>query len=447
MRKMFAIFMCKLANFMSKLLVRKEGSVIGGYIALKIYPNIIKEIVLPKQIIGVTGSSGKSSTVELIAHILKNCNKRVFYNKAGSNALNGITSLILNNCSLSGKVKKDVLLMELDERYLKEIFANFKPDYLIITNITRDQPPRNAHPEFIYNEIKKVITKDIHLILNADDPLVKKFGIKHQGKVTYYGVDKSKFSEKSTLHNIDNAYCPICNTKLVYKFYHYGHLGNYYCPKCDFKRDDIDYKAHNIDLKNKIMYINKEKILLPSNFFYSVYYTTAVYTLVNILNMPKDKILYALNENQLLPKRLNIYSLNNRKWQMLASKNENNLSYKQSIDYIINEPGKKTVLLGFENSSRRYKENDISWLWDIDFEELNNKNIDKIVIIGRFKYDILTRLEYTGISRNKFILVNEIEDVISILKEKTKGTIYSMVCFDMEIILKSLLKKEVKYEN
>ena len=62
------------------------------------------------------------------------------------------------------------------------------------------------------------------------------------------------------------------------------------------------------------------------------------------------------------------------------AKNENNLSYKQSIDYIINTPGKKTIVLGFENSSRRYKENDISWIWDIDFEILNNKNISKILL-------------------------------------------------------------------
>lgn len=447
MRRLFAIFMCQLANFMSKLLLRNEGSVIGGYIALKIYPDILKTITLPKLIIGVTGSSGKSSSVELIAHIFKNNNKKVIYNKSGSNAINGITSLVLNNSTLFGEVKKDVLLMELDERYLKEIFSHFKPNYLIITNITRDQPPRNAHPEFIYEEIKKVLTKDIHLILNADDPLVKRFGVEHEGASTYYGVEKNQFSEKSSLHNIDNAYCLICNSKLIYKYYHYGHLGNYYCPNCDFKRDNVDFKAHNIDLKNKTMYINKEKILLPSNFFYSVYYTTAVYALVNVLKLPKERIIYALNENQLLPKRLNIYKVNNRKWQMLASKNENNLSYKQSIDYIVNEPGKKTILLGFENSSRRYKENDISWIWDIDFEKLNDKNIDKIVIIGRFKYDILARLEYTGINKNKFILVDNIEDVINILKEKTDGTIYSMVCFDMEIILKNLLKKEVKYEN
>jgi hypothetical protein len=169
--------------------------------------------------------------------------------------------------------------------------------------------------------------------------------------------------------------------------------------------------------------------------------------MVNILNIQIEKILFAINDNAFKPKRLNIYTLNKRKWQMLVSKNENNLSYKQSIDYIVDSPGKKTIILGFENSSRRYKENDISWIWDIDFEVLNNKNIDKILIIGRFKYDMLTRLEYTGINKNKLILVEDIDKIISIINKKTKGTIYSMVCFDIEIILKDILKKEGFYEN
>ena len=130
-------------------------------------------------------------------------------------------------------------------------------------------------------------------------------------------------------------------------------------------------------------------------------------------------------------------------WQMLASKNENNLSYKQSLDFIVNEPGKKSVILGFDNSSRRYSENDISWIWDIDFEDLAHKSIDKIVLVGRFKYDMLTRMEYAGINKSKILLIEDLDnDLLPTLREKTKGNIYSCVCFDKEIELKALLKKD-----
>ena len=76
---------------------------------------------MPRMIIGITGSSGKGSTTELVAKILEENNLSVVYNKNGSNVYNAIASLILNNTSLSGVMNKDVLLMELDERYLSRL--------------------------------------------------------------------------------------------------------------------------------------------------------------------------------------------------------------------------------------------------------------------------------------------------------------------------------------
>ena len=99
-------------------------------------------------------------------------------------------------------------------------------------------------------------------------------------------------------------------------------------------------------------------------------------------------------------------------------------------------------MLGFDNSSRRYKENDISWIWDIDFEILNDSSIKNIVLIGRFCYDMLLRMEYAGINSNKLILVENMSDLASAIKEKTTGDIYSMNCFDKEIEIKKIIKEE-----
>ena len=437
-----SIIICKLANRLSRLL-KKEGTVIGGYLALKIYPNVLSKIKMPKYIVGITGSSGKGSTTELVARILRENQISVVYNKNGSNVYNAIANLILENTTLKGNMKCDCLLMELDERFMKDVIKNFKLTHLVITNITRDQPPRNAHPEFIQNIIASSIQDTTHLIINIDDPLVNAISLHHPGKVTTYGMDKNNYSKISNLKNLDGAYCPICKTKLNYEFYHYGHIGNYSCPNCSFKRTNPDYLAHNINVTKGIIYINKNKVNLPSHFLYSVYFVTAAYALTKELGLKTEQILKILNDESFIPKRLNIYNFYDRPWQMLSSKNENNLSYKQSFDFIVHEKGKKTIILGFDNSSRRYTENDISWLWDIDFEILNNKDINKILLVGRFKYDMLTRLEYTGIDKSKIILINDLnKELISTLKEKTIGNIYSCVCFDKEIELKSLLKKE-----
>ena len=84
----------------------------------------------------------------------------------------------------------------------------------------------------------------------------------------------------------------------------------------------------------------------------------------------------ALNQNKKTSKRGKVLSLDGRSLTMLETKNENNLSYYQSIRFIKNQSGKKTIILGFDNVSRRYQFNDLSWLYDINFELLKKHNKD-----------------------------------------------------------------------
>ena len=127
---------------------------------------------------------------------------------------------------------------------------------------------------------------------------------------------------------------------------------------------------------------------------------------------------------------------------MLETKNENNLSYYQSCEYIREQKGTKTVILGFENVSRRYKENDLSWLYDVNFELLNDDTIDKIFCIGRFRYDVKTRLEYARIDKNKLVLVDDLNNLLNLVETKSTGDIYTMVCFDMTAIIKKMIEEQ-----
>lgn len=438
MWKFIVILTCKFVNKVSKL-IGHEGSVIGGYYALKLDKNILKKIKLPKYVVGITGSSGKSSSTELMYNILTKNGYSTVYNKEGSNTINAITSLILNNSTLSGELKKDVLLMELDEGFMKYIFKYITPTHLMITNITRDQPPRNSHPSKIYNQIKNAIPEGTHLVLNVDDPFVNRLRVNYSGDITTYGIDKNNYSYKNNINNLDAAYCPICHSKLEYDFYHYGHIGSYHCPKNHFNRGNPDYLAKKIDVDNQLIEINNNKINLPSNFLYTVYFVTGCFALSKSIGLKDEEISKVLNSDDIKTKRLEIYDYDNRKWQMLVSKNENNLSYKQSLDYIIHQNVEKTIILGFDNSSRRYTENDISWIWDIDFEELNDPKINKIILIGKFCNDLLLRMTYAGIDKKKIILVEDISNLSEVIKKQTNGYIYSMTCFDKEIELKKII--------
>ena len=325
-------------------------------------------------------------------------------------------------------------------------------NYIIIdekNNIDKHEFKNNKYYELlkkyyvnsILNKIINSIDEKTHLIINSDDAFVNRLKYLHKGEVTTYGIGKTKYSLKEPIsNNVDAAYCPICHEKLVYKFYHYGHLGSYSCPNGDFK-NNIDIKAEKVDLEKQEMVINDNIIHLNKDVFFAVYYTLAAYSLCKVIGMEEVKIIHALNDEVLESKRLKSLKYHNREVDMLESKNENNLSYLQSLNYINNYKGKKTIILGFDNVSRRYKYNDISWLYDVDFEVLDLKNIDKILCIGRFRYDVYARLRLANIDEDKLVIVDNIKNISEDL-DKTEGTIFTMVCFDMTAVLKKIFMED-----
>ena len=173
MKLFFTILICKLLRFFGGLI--GKGSSLPGQIALKLCPDILSRISLPEYIIAVTGSNGKTSTVEMIAHILTTNGYSVAWNKEGSNQIEGVTTLILGASSLKGKVKADIVLIESDERFAQYTFKYITPTHYVITNLYRDQLTRNGHPEWVFEALSHSIYPATQLILNADDPLVSLF--------------------------------------------------------------------------------------------------------------------------------------------------------------------------------------------------------------------------------------------------------------------------------
>ena len=79
------------------------------------------------------------------------------------------------------RVNKDVLVLEVDERYTKHVLKYVIPKYYVVTNLYRDQLTRNGHPEYIYSIISQGIKEEMHLVLNTDDPcLLYTSGLKYR---------------------------------------------------------------------------------------------------------------------------------------------------------------------------------------------------------------------------------------------------------------------------
>lgn len=441
--KFISIIIGKMLILVGKLLHR--GSSLPGEFALKINKKLFKTFKLPKTVIAVTGSSGKGSISGMLAKIYRDNGYTVAHNYKGSNLSAGIATLLLENCKLNGKIKKDVLIYEIDERYAKYVFKDITPHYVVISNICRDQPPRQGHFDLVYEEIKKALKPGMHLILNGDDPYLQKFVLEDKYNVTYYGIEKNKYSYKvSPFSNLNLIYCPKCNQKLEYEFYQFENIGHYTCPNCSFGRPQIDYKATHIDYSKSEITINDRYVIhIPFNVLYCAYNTLAAFTVSAITNLDMEKVVKTISSIEGNKKIYDSYYYNDRKVTVLSNKNENSTTFNQSLLYTKRFKELKTVVIGWKEISRRYKFDDLSWLYDIDFEILNTCNVEKVLCVGIHAFDIATRLKYAGIDEKNILVFDSLNEIKDTLTKKTKGDIYAILNFDYVNPFNELLEGEI----
>lgn len=426
--KLFIILLSKFIYWLGKLV--GKGSSLPGEIALKLDPSILKKIKLPDNIIVVTGSNGKTSTSEMIYSVLKNAGFDVACNLEGSNQTAGVATMILKEANLKGEVKKDVLVIESDERYLRHTLKYFKVKYLIVTNLYRDQMTRNGNPEIIYNIIKEAIQSETKLILNADDPLSSLYGMRREN-VTYFGMNKTPLSktENNSAYN-DGKYCPNCKAPLKYDYYHFNHIGSYKCEKCGHCRKNPSYAVTNLNLETGEIVINdKYKIEMTLRSVYNAYNILATFAISKLFGVDEKTIVNTLTDYIIKNDRVQTFDLNGHNAMLLTSKHENSISYNQSLSYIVSENKPCTVVIIVDSISRKYFTSETSWLWDIDFELLNSNCVEKIVLAGKYVNDLMVRFENSNIDVKKIVAKNDLDEMMQEVKENSIGDIYVVTCF------------------
>ncbi len=432
MRKFLAIIICKLAKKVCKNFGR--GSSFPGQLALKICPDILSRVELPEKIIAVTGSNGKTSTVEMIHGIIENAGLSLAYNYEGSNQIEGVTTLVLSNCSNSGRFLKDVLLIEADERYAKYIFSYITPTYYCINNLYRDQMTRNGHPEFVLSDIEKSIHHGSTLVLNADDPLVSSLSRKFDNDVVFFGIDENDYvSDSCTSIYDDGYYCPVCKKRMVYEYRQFAHVGKYSCPSCGFHREEAAYRISQMDLKEGRITINETWPLdLAFHTVFNAYNVLASFTIASLLGIDEELIVSTLNDFLIRNGRIKRFLINDREGTLLISKHENTISYNRNLEYVVSRENDVTLLLIIDDISRKYFTSDTSWLWDISFELLNRDNVKNITVAGKYIADVAIRLEYAGIDMEKVALYKDTAEAVKYLGGNAEGELYALTCFSDE---------------
>ena len=428
MRKFLAILICRIVKVIGGLV--GKGTSMPGKFALKVCPDILARIEKPKMIIAVTGSNGKTSTVEMIAAVLKANGKTVAYNVEGSNQIEGVTTMILNSCTWSGKMKQDVLLIESDERYTKYTFRWFHPTHYVITNLYRDQLTRNGHPQWVFDAIKESVFDDTTLILNADDPTVSLFG-QNRGNVLWFGLDHCSIDTKELVgaYN-DGLYCPVCGKPMVYDYYHFNHVGKYRCTSCDFARHDTDFTVTEVNLDESRIVINgKDEVKLAFKSIYNIYNILAAYAVCTLIGVSGKDVSNRVSNYILKNGRYKEFTLGKHEGIFLISKHENSISYDMSFKFALAAGKPCSIVVIVDAVSRKYFTSETSWLWDINFEQLNHELVQNVYLCGKYCNDLAMRFSFTDIPAEKIKVFEDIDAACASIRENGDEQLYAVTCF------------------
>lgn len=417
----------KLLSIISRLSNVGSGSTWPGHIALNVNKNFIKDILRNSKckIILIAGTNGKTTTTKLIRTILEEDGKKVFQNESGANLLNGIASSLLLHSDILLQIRYDFAIFEIDENTLPLILKELTPDYIILLNLFRDQLDRYGEVNTIAAKWKKAIEQlnnETILVLNADDPQIASLRLHPKGvDINFFGLNDKKLAATTSQHASDSTYCPECGSKLHYSAVYYSHLGIWQCPKCKNTRPKLDVQ---------------DSPIYPLVGIYNRYNTIAAVLFAKINNISNSAIQQSLKNFMPAFGRQEEIMIGNKTVGIFLSKNPT--SFNESLRTIASLNAKNLLLV---LNDRIPDGRDVSWIWDVDFEDYK---FDRITISGDRAYDMGLRLKYTsepGIMNHESRIEPDLRKAIKTALDKTpkSETLYILPTYSAMLEVRKIL--------
>lgn len=433
-RKIFAIRAAKCINALCIKLGR-QGVTWAGKIATTIYPNILKELAgeVRGKIFVTCGTNGKTTTNNMLAAFLRSEGQRVICNSTGSNMLNGVISAFVLAADGNGHIDADYACIEVDEASTLRVFPHFTPDYMVLTNLFRDQLDRYGEIDITIDILKRAIAMapDVTLIVNADDVLSVALAASTKHRTITYGIDQPCPDNPTSSTEIrEGQFCQICGEKLEYDFYHFSQLGNYHCRKCGFSRPPIQYNAADIHLDNGLHFTMEESTdgtvtattPIASNYrgFYNIYNILAAVCACRTLGFTLRSMESVLADFKPENGRMEPFQIGST--HVLLNLAKNPAGFNQNISAVMEDTTPKNLIVIINDNAQ--DGHDISWLWDVDFERFADANINRIIVSGLRAYDMELRFKYSDIACEAVLRV---EDALSSMLADDNDNLYVLV--------------------
>lgn len=349
----------------------------------------------------VTGTNGKTTTTRILSAMLERSGMTPIHNRSGSNMMRGMTSAVVAAADWRGSLAAEAGVWEVDEATLPEAIAALQPRLVLLNNLFRDQLDRYGEVNTvaaIWKRALQALPPDSVVVVNADDPRLAHLSTALERRVVYFGIDDDACALPALPDAVDSSHCLTCARPLTYDAVFAAHMGRYRCPACGTARPRLDVRAVHVDIAAgrpaRVHAVTPDgeldlQLALPG--LYNVYNALAATAAGWALGLPPEAMQDAVAQARAAFGRVETIAAGDRQIALFLVKNP--AGFNEVLRTVFGGAQPRHTL--FAINDRLADGTDLSWLWDVDFEQIAGK-LASAATTGIRAADMALRLKYAG---------------------------------------------------
>ena len=352
----------------SRLFKRGSGTSVPGYFVERFWPAAVRYLGEGyEEVIMISGTNGKTTTRALINTVYEAQGVDFVSNVGGANIYRGVVTALLNNRTRTGKLRAKTAILEVEEATLPKLTKYFAPTTLILTNIFRDQLDA-------YGEINQTLDYFVttleqtspRLILNQDDAKLVNYLTSYVSAAVGFGIEKN---HRPTYEATDAARVSPTKSYVVQDIVPGPQI------KASLHTPEDTYTMTS-PLPGTFNLYNFAAAVAAT---YEQFGASAIETLEKFTNVFGRGEVIAVGETS-----YHLYLV------------KNPAGFGEVLKYLTSL-GHKKLNLNLLINDNTADGRDVSWLWDVPFEEFFEKQeLKSLRTAGSRGLDMLLRVEYAG---------------------------------------------------
>ncbi len=410
MKFLLILWLSKLAAVAVSLIDRKRGSNYAGALAVRLMPDFVAHFrgIAPERTVFITGTNGKSTTTNLVRHTLEAAGRTVACNVEGANMMPGVATALIKNSGLGGRLNKDYLVLEVDERSFPAIRPLLPARHMGVTNLEKDQVMRNGDPDFIYRKLHDAITKDMTLYLNNEEPRSKALE-DCAGSAVYFGVEENdrSFRRDGVWHVTEP--CAKCGHPIVFDRYNLASMGTFHCSRCGHRSLEApDVFISDVDYQGGTFRCGASRFRVTYNEPFYIYNYAMDIAICRALGLIDDEIRRGFETFRNPATHISCYQFHGKEVHRLVAKQENPEALQTQLEEIAMDKRPKAVFVGMRVVADYMPYYASSfYFFDNDFGPVIDSGVEHYVAFSETVcYDLASRMVYAGVPEDRITVLD-----------------------------------------